>query len=139
MRKLKHILPDAMDDQSMGQRAEAMRILRQWPEVVGPILAERSFPDGYRDGIVWVAVTGSSWAQELRMHRTRILSRLSELAGDSKLFTGIKFGVRPLKETFAVVSLPEDAPKSAREELKGLSIREIAERRLKKMQDERAT
>ena len=39
--------------------ARAWRIMHRWPEIVGEGLAERSTPDRYDRGTVWVAVRGS--------------------------------------------------------------------------------
>lgn len=92
-------------------------------------MATRSFPDRYDHGTVWVAVTGSAWAQELRMQKDQILARLTERASEPNLFINVRFGVRPLPEP---ASQEEERPAAPpREEESGLSIREIAERRLK--------
>jgi len=109
-----------------------MRVLRRWPEVVGEAMAARSAPERYDRGTVWVAVTGSAWAQELRMSKGPILSKLHSFAGEPNLFQDLRFGVRPLP-----VAEPETASKLAqlqenhRSSIRDLSIREIAERRLK--------
>ncbi|HJP82769.1 MAG TPA: hypothetical protein VJ835_04615, partial [Fimbriimonadaceae bacterium] len=57
-------------------------------------------------------------------------SRLRERAGDESLFRNLRFGVRPLPETPQPEELKEPLV-DQREEKRGLSIREIAERRLK--------
>ena len=110
--------------------ARAQKILKDWPIVVGPALAERSYPDRYDHGTVWVAVESSAWAQELRMRKDTIVARLAEKAGEPGLFQDVRFGVRPIKRDEPLKNEPfdEDAHK---EELRGLTIREIAEQRLK--------
>ena len=130
MRKLDRILPDSMGRNEVLKAARAQRALRQWEEVVGPALAARSQPDRYERGTVWVAVQGSAWAQELRMRRDQLLSRLTEIAGEPGLFTDMRFGVR----TLTIMPDPAEPVESGdehREELKDLSIKEIAEKRLK--------
>jgi hypothetical protein len=98
------------------------------------MLAERSHPDRYGRGTVWVAVEGSAWAQELRMMKDKILRRLDEVAGEPGLFTDVRFGVRPLPNR--PDSTKETPAPAEKEELKELSIREIAERRLAKWKHE---
>lgn len=115
--------------------ARAQRIVRDWVEVVGEGLAGRSHPERYERGTLWVAVEGSAWAQELRMRKDVILRRLRERAGDPSLFTDVRFGTRPLPTREAEPVTPEliepDAPPEE------LTIREIAQRRLAKMRDQR--
>ena len=126
MRRLQHVLPDAFDAKEVVRTAMAQRILRDWPDIVGKNLASRSRPERVDRGVVWVAVEGSAWAQELRMMREIILERLRSRSPDPSLFKDLRFGVRPLplpKEQAAAGAEPQ-------EDLSGLSVREIAERRL---------
>jgi predicted nucleic acid-binding Zn ribbon protein len=135
MRKARDVLRNAIDNPEVMKAARGYAVLKRWPEVVGPMLAERSFPDRYERGTVWVAVQGSAWAQELRMMKGTILSRLETISGDPNLFVDVRFGVRPLpKRPEAVEAVQEKAPE--REDIRSLSIREIAERRLAKWKDE---
>jgi predicted nucleic acid-binding Zn ribbon protein len=111
----------------------ALKHLRRWDEVVGEHLAARSWPDRYTGGTVWVAVEGAAWANELRMRKEEILKRLHEISGEPSLFTNLRFGQRKLPERPAQSPLPEAPPELTKET--NLSIREIAEKRLKKMRD----
>ncbi len=133
MRKVHDLLRVALGNDEVLRAARAQAALRRWSEVVGPMLAERSHPDRYGRGTVWVAVQGSAWAQELRMMKDRILTRLDEVAGEKGLFTDVRFGVRPLPERpKSVVELSPTEETDIRE----LTIREIAERRLAKWKNE---
>lgn len=133
MRRLNDLLGKAIGRDEVLRTARAQRILRRWPEVVGPLMAKRSKPDRYEKGTVWVAVQGSAWAQELRMVKDRLIARLGELAQDDALFKDIRFGVRALPD--GEQEPPPEIIKAAREELADLSIREIAERRLSSWPD----
>lgn len=133
MRRMQDLISGAVDREEVIRTVRARRVLRQWPEIVGPGLASRSYPDKYDHGTVFVAVEGSAWAQELRMIRDTILRRLQSRAGDARLFTDLRFGVRPLpKEAPAPVTEAE----SEGMPVERLSIREIAERRLKAWGDD---
>lgn len=112
--------------------ARAQQVLRDWPEIVGEGLSQRSHPDRYGRGVVWVAVQGSAWAQELRMQKDTILRRLRERCGDSSLFTDVRFGVRPLPALEAPL-LDSETPLASLDRGTDLTIREIAERRLARM------
>jgi len=131
VRKAGQILRGAVGRDEVLRTARAQQILRDWPEVVGESLASRSRPDRYSKGTVWVAVSGSAWAQELRMRKDMILDRLRERSGDTGLFLDVRFGVRPLPPPEVVV--PEELEPEPTEQTTELSIREIAERRLAKM------
>jgi hypothetical protein len=133
VRKISAIVPGAIGREEVLKAGRAMRVLRRWPEVVGEAMAARSAPERYDRGTVWIAVTGSAWAQELRMSKGIILNKLHGLAHENGLFQDLRFGVRPLPEPVP----EEDGALSKRKaeyanSLRDLSIREIAERRLKK-------
>jgi hypothetical protein len=134
VRKLSGLMKDALGRDEVVRAGRAQIVLQEWDEVVGPVLGQRSHPDRYDHGTVFVAVSGSEWAQELRMSKETILSRLRERGRDSSLFTDVRFGVRPFEKTTPILNepFPEEERKS---ELRGLSIREIAERRIKAMID----
>src|ERR1051325_7399376 len=78
MRSLQGMLGQAIGKEEVLRMARAQRVLREWPEIVGHAMAARSHPERYDHGTVWVAVTGSAWAQELRMIKDVILARLEE-------------------------------------------------------------
>ena len=135
MKKARDVLRSAIGNEEVMRAARGYAVLKRWPEVVGPMLAERSHPDRYERGTVWVAVQGSAWAQELRMMKDTILSRLATISGDPNLFKDVRFGVRKLPTK---VNLPEivQEPSPKVEDIHTLSIREIAERRLARWKDE---
>ena len=109
--------------------ARAQRVLKEWPAIVGKAMAERSHPDRWERGTVWVAVEGSAWAQELRMIKDIILERLKEKAGESGLFLDVRFGVRPLPQKEEAEAEPVYAVVA--DDRESLSISEIAARRLR--------
>ena len=125
------MLRSALGRPEVVKAARAWRIMHRWPEIVGEGLAERSTPDRYDRGTVWVATRGSAWAQELRLMKETILERMNAMAGD-RLFTEVRFGVRAAKPAPIPAPEPEtakldEAPGDWRE---GLSILEIARRRM---------
>lgn len=134
MRRVREVLPAALQNDEVLRIARAQTAIRRWPEVVGRMLAERSWPDRFGRGTLWVAVEGSAWAQELRMMKDRILRNLNAVSGEAALFQDVRFGVRPLPER---LGLPEESePPAAKCSVEELSIREIADRRLAKWKHE---
>lgn len=154
MRHVGRMLPRAIENVEVLRAARAGSVLRRWEEAVGSLLAEKSVPDRYDKGTVWVATQGSAWAQELRLMKPQILERLEAMAGERGMFLDVRFGVRPPRpviprereEDVAEASLPEPRalllderiakgpppipaiPEPPREI--GLTIRERAARRL---------
>ena len=127
MKGLDKLLSPALGRDEVLRAAQAKRALRSWNAVVGEALGARSCPDRYDRGVVFVAVEGSAWAQELRLAKPQILSRLRAGAGDTSLFVDLRFGVRPLKPL--TPESPDAEPTSIPSE-EGRTIREIAEARL---------
>lgn len=128
------MMPDAIGRTELLRAARAQRALHHWPSVVGPILARKSRPDRFEKGTVWVAVSGTAWAQELRMARDRIVARLNELAGE-RLFEDVRFGMRPftpMEDEVAEPPLYEDAS------LQAMSVEEITRRRLQILREKGA-
>jgi predicted nucleic acid-binding Zn ribbon protein len=130
VRKVDKLLKTALDSEEILQHSRAQKVLARWPEIVGEGLARRSWPDRFTRGTVWVAVSGSAWAQELRLMKESILERLNEKAAE-RLFVNVRFGVRALPEPKAVEDpTPVEDPTLSKDT--ELSIQEIARRRLAK-------
>ena len=83
--------------------ARAQMALRRWPEVVGDIIAVKSEPVRYRDGVAWIAAVDSSWRQELDLRQEEILDRLNRIAGGPKLFTELRVEVGRKRQGFDAV------------------------------------
>lgn len=125
MKKIADVVASAVEEKDLVQAARAQLILRSWSTIVGEGLAKKSHPDRYHRGTVWVAVQSSAWAQELRMMKDTILERLNDGAGTGRIFSEVRFGVRPLPEP------PEQESQPPRDKsIQELTIREIADRRL---------
>ncbi len=130
------MIPAAVQNDDVLLAARAQALFRDWPAIVGETLARKSRPDRYSKGTVWVAVEGSAWATELRMRKGEILQRLRDRAENGAIFTDVRFGVRalppePIPPVLATEPKAEES-EPAEDPFAGLSIREIAERRLSK-------
>ncbi len=136
MRRLRYVLPEAIDRREVLRTAMAQRVLRRWPEIVGEMLAQRSQPDRFDKGTVWVSVQGSAWAQELRLLAPTILARIAEFSGDPNLVMDVRFGVRAAREW---PEIPHPVQRAVDPDLEGMTIQEIKERRLKRWLDEEGT
>lgn len=97
MKRITDLLMAAVDRPEVIRAARANHALRHWDDVVGPAMAKNLQPERYDRGTVWVAATGSSWAQELRLCKDEVVERLNQHAGDT-LFRDLRVGVRPLPQ-----------------------------------------
>lgn len=132
MRKLAHVMPEAIARGEVLRAARAQRVLRNWEAIVGPELAKRSQPDRYERGTVWVSVAGSAWAQELRMLEPTILAKVAEFCGDPHLVVALRFGVRaPRERPEGMQAKPRLTPDP---DLETMTIAEIRDRRLRQWQ-----
>ncbi|MDX2065208.1 MAG: DUF721 domain-containing protein [Fimbriimonadaceae bacterium] len=96
MKTVLSFLSDVIGRPEVLRHTRARRVLREWPRIVGPVLARHSLPERYDHGTVWVAVDSSVWAQELRMQQVRILEEFHALGADGRLIQQLRFGVRPV-------------------------------------------
>ncbi|HPN40996.1 MAG TPA: DUF721 domain-containing protein [Candidatus Cloacimonadota bacterium] len=54
-----------------------------WRAVVGDLLAQRSHPYRYKDGILYVAVQNNSWLQELVLRKQEIIAKCAQECGET--------------------------------------------------------
>jgi predicted nucleic acid-binding Zn ribbon protein len=85
--------------------------VRQWVSVVGEALAGKATPERFERGTLWVAATGSAWAQEIALRKEVILERLNGLAGE-RLFEDLRVGTREPRRDLAA---PRDEGAEAEE------------------------
>jgi hypothetical protein len=58
-----------------------LELFRMWAAEVGPAIAARSEPAGFRDGVLSVRVNGAAWMQELQFAKEEIRARLNARLG----------------------------------------------------------
>jgi hypothetical protein len=56
-------------------------LVTRWSEIVGDRVAGRTWPDGLRDGVLWVRVASSAWMHELSFMRASIARQANALVG----------------------------------------------------------
>ena len=95
MRKIDGLIGAALGRPEVLRAARAQQAMKHWSEVVGGGLADKSTPDRYEKGTLWVVASGSAWAQEIRLRKEDIITRLNDRAGEKGLFEDIRVGTRP--------------------------------------------
>lgn len=97
MKRLQGMLGGALGRPEVLRTARAQLAMRRWPEAVGEALADKTIPDRFDRGTLWVVASGSAWAQEIRLRKEDIVRRLNEIAAEPGLFREVRVGVRSFR------------------------------------------
>lgn len=68
-------------------------VFRNWPQVVGPEIAERTAPQVIRGTVLWIAVSDSVWMQQLHLQKQALLERINANVRGSEKISDIRFQV----------------------------------------------
>ncbi|WP_430591821.1 DUF721 domain-containing protein [Humidisolicoccus flavus] len=60
-------------------------VVARWPEIVGEETSRRTTPIGIEDHVLLVQCSSTSWAQQLRLMRGQVTTRLIELFPDAHI------------------------------------------------------
>ncbi len=64
-----------------------------WPAAAGDAIAREADPVSERDGVVTVACSSASWAEQLDLLQNELLQRLGEALGDDQQPRSLRFRV----------------------------------------------
>jgi predicted nucleic acid-binding Zn ribbon protein len=81
-RKLGDTLQRVLQRIDPDQRLDAYRVWTFWAEEVGPTVARRAQPSGFRAGVLSVRVSNHAWMQELQFLKDDLRQRLNERLGE---------------------------------------------------------
>ncbi len=85
-------------------------VFRNWPEVVGPEIAERTEPRVIRGTVLWIAVSDSVWMQQLHLQKQALLEHVNANVRGSEKISDIRFQIdAALGEERMAVSSPKPA------------------------------
>ena len=60
-------------------------VMSLWEQVVGALVAKKSWPEKVDDGVLYIGVTSHAWAAELQLLKASILARYRQLLGRAVL------------------------------------------------------
>ena len=60
-------------------------VMTLWEQVVGGIVAQKSWPESVKEGVLTVGVTSHAWAEELHLLKGQIVTRYRQLLGRAAL------------------------------------------------------
>ena len=67
-----------MDSKGWTAEVNVHTILGRWQVLVGPMMAQHTTPESYRDNVITVRATSTAWATQLRGLAPRIVASLNE-------------------------------------------------------------
>jgi predicted nucleic acid-binding Zn ribbon protein len=91
------IIPAVLRMMGLESRMDEGRLVREWPLIVGELLASKSAPLDIRKGVLTVEVRDSSWMQEIRFHQKRIIEKIRDRFPDLGI-TGIRFRMERVRD-----------------------------------------
>lgn len=106
--KLSKTLERLLSGAGLPAVATQVSLARSWERIAGPLLAGKTSPSRFRNGILTVHVPSASWAQELQLAKPVLLGRIAAVVGE-KTVREIRFLVGP-------VSAAGEAPRLDAEE-----------------------
>lgn len=87
------LLAALLDRHGIARELREHRILARWRDIVGAGLGDRTWPDGFERGVLWVRVKNSSWVHQLSFLRDDLIARLNRELGDPPLIRDLRFHV----------------------------------------------
>lgn len=81
---------DALAFAGLTEPVRAHRLVLEWPQIVGERIAAKTWPDGLKEGVLWVRVATSAWLQELTLLRGRLLEQIRAALGPPELVAELR-------------------------------------------------
>jgi hypothetical protein len=101
----------ALEKMGMTDTARRLRIAQAWAEAVGPEVAARTQPQGFRRGVLVIKSASAAWQNELTFMKADLMERLNRALGsntvrDLKVISGTIAEKKPEPPPVWVGELP---------------------------------
>jgi hypothetical protein len=104
------------------QVALLVSLHKAWPGIAGPLLAARTAPARFRNGVLTITVSNHAWAQELQLSKPALLSKIVGATDPKSPVTDLRFVVGTVPPLEAEGTAPgEESPETASPDPEGLS------------------
>jgi len=77
------VLERVLGSLNLGIKVKQYRIWDVWNSVVGEAIARQAQPQQIRAMVLWVAVSNSTWMQQLEFMKRQIIERINERIGET--------------------------------------------------------
>lgn len=82
---IQSLLGGLLKDRRMLSSMRRVMVMTLWEQVVGDLVAQKSWPEKVNDGVLTIGVTSHTWADQLYLLKPQILTRYRQLLGRSIL------------------------------------------------------
>ncbi len=79
--KLDEVLGTLLKNKRFAANLRRVMVLTMWKQVVGPLIAQKSWPVRISDGVLQVRVSSHAWCDQLHLLTPQILERYNTLLG----------------------------------------------------------
>ncbi len=110
--KIDRTVGKLLDALGLAAVAAQARLARSWPEIVGPLLAEKTCPARLKGGVLTVCAVSSAWAQELSLSRVAVLERIGAVVAGGTV-RDVRVVVGPVPDDAVDPAPPADPGPSA--------------------------
>jgi len=111
--RLGAIVNKSLDELGLRRKVQEQQALANWKRVVGPQIAAATAVERVRDGVVFVACKSSVWANELTLHRERIIKGLNKSIAAKDAIKDLRFSTRGYAKASKAVEAREERGKKA--------------------------
>ena len=77
------VLERVLGSLNLGLKVKQYRIWDVWNSLVGEAIARQAQPQQIRAMVLWVAVSNSTWMQQLEFMKRQIIERINERIGET--------------------------------------------------------
>ena len=89
------------------KRLALHEVFRNWPQVVGSEIAERTEPQVIRGTVLWIAVSDSVWMQQLHLQKQALLEQINANVRGSEKISDIRFQIDAALGEEKMVAAPQ--------------------------------
>ena len=82
LRSLDKVLPEVFSHKQWARQWRLFHLLREWPAIVGPRVAELTAPAWFRHDVLWIHVQDSAAMQHLQYLKPDLLARVNLALAD---------------------------------------------------------
>ena len=80
---IQSLLGGLLKNRQLVSSMRRVMVMSLWDQVVGAMIAQKSWPEQMTDGVLNIGVSSHTWAEELHLLKPQILARYRQLLGRS--------------------------------------------------------
>ena len=97
LRSLDKVLPAVFARKEWSRQWRLFHLVREWPQIVGPRVAEVTAPAWFRHDVLWIYVQDSAAMQHLQYLKVDLLARVNQALADEPA-SDLRWALQPVAE-----------------------------------------